>query len=311
MEKINSPPQKEVPVMCGIDSLHLLVRCSIRELFSFVREEKLIIIEERRTRWTTELKLILAGEKIQVVASKRSLCRFEFGGLYYSENASKKLQFIRKLTQRFPEQWKIQRLDFACDIKVDYKDVRISASVQDIVYEKYSDTYYINRKTKARTYSWCIYNKAKRLEIFSFPLTRIELRLYKQTINNRALGDCFNEVDTFNKCIKTIDRFFTRLNIYIKGQHVEGLNVNARNVLENFVEFLHSDCPFVQIRDHFHIGEALIVRDKIKKWMKTENISWVALPVHCKKAQKKVCEKVGISEPTLRKAIQYAKNYEK
>ncbi len=307
MEKINSPPQKEVPVMCGIDSLHLLVRCSIRELFSFVREEKLIIIEERRTRWTTELKLILAGEKIQVVASKRSLCRFEFGGLYYSENASKKLQFIRKLTQRFPDQWKIQRLDFACDIKVDYRDVRITPSVQDSVYDKYRDTYYINRKTKARTFSWCVYDKSKRLEIFSFPLTRIELRLYKQTINNRALGDCFNEVDTFNKCIKTIDRFFARLDICIKGQSIEGLNVNARNVLENFVEFLHGDYQVPKARDHFHMGEALVARDKIKQWMETETISWKDLPVHCKKVQKNVCEKVGISEPTLRKAIQYAK----
>ena len=307
MEKINSPPQKEVPVMCGIDSLHLLVRCSIRELFSFVREEKLIIIEERRTRWTTELKLILAGEKIQVVASKRSLCRFEFGGLYYSENASKKLQFIRKLTQRFPDQWKIQRLDFACDIKVDYKDIRIPVSAQDIVYAKYSDTYYINRKTKARTFSWCVYDKSKRLEIFSFPLTRIELRLYKQTINNRALGDCFTEADSFKKCIKTIHRLFERLDIYIKGQRVEGLNVNARNVLENFVEFLHGDYQVPKARDHFHMGEALVARDKIKQWMETETISWRDLPVHCKKTQKKVCKKAGISEPTLRKAIRYAK----
>ncbi|MEA2092236.1 MAG: hypothetical protein U9O83_07725, partial [Campylobacterota bacterium] len=173
----------------------------------------------------------MAGEKILVVAQKRRLCRFEFGGLYYSENASKKLQVIRKLTQRFPGQWKIQRLDFACDIKVAYKDVHITASTLDNVYEKYRDTYYINRKTKARTYSWCVYDKSKRLKIFSFPLTRIELRLYKQTINNRALDSCFNEEDIFNKCIRTIDRFFEILKISVKGAPV-AIQVNAKTVLE-------------------------------------------------------------------------------
>ena len=308
MYKNNSPPK--IKSMCGIDSLHIMVRCSIPELKAFVYDEceKGISIE-KRTKWTTELKIILAGEKIRVVATKRRTCRFEFGGLYCSDNSLGKLQFIRRLTRKFPDHWKVQRLDFACDLKVDYRDVRISPSMQDSVSDKYRDTYSINRKTKARTFSWCVYDKSKRLEIFSFPLTRIELRLYKQTINNRALGDCFNEADSFRKCIKTIHRLFERLDICIKGQSIEGLVVDAENVLENFVEFLHSDCQVPKARDHFHIGEALVARDKIKQWMETETVSWKDLPVHCKKVQKKVCTKVGISEPTLRKAIRYAKNY--
>ena len=309
MEKINSPPL-EVPVMCGIDSLHLLMRCSIQELFSFTRGENLIIKQEHQTQWTIEFKIILAGEKIQVVSTKRRMCRFEFGGLHYSENASKKLQLIRKLTQRFPDRWKIQRLDFACDIKVDYRDVRITPSAEDSVYEKYRDTYYINRKTKARTFSWCVYDKSKRLEIFSFPLTRIELRLYKQTINNRALGDCFNEVDTFNKCIRTIDRFFKTLKISVQGAPV-AIQVNVKTVLENFIEFLHGDNAMPKQRDHFHMGAAIATRDKLAQWMHSSRVTWEDLPARCKKAQKQVCEDVGISEPTLRKAIRYAKNYEK
>ncbi len=305
MYKNNSPPQ--IKSMCGIDSLHIMVRCSIPELKAFVYECEKGISIEKITKWTTEFKIILAGEKIRVVSTKRRTCSFEFGGLYYSENASKKLQFIQKLTQRFPDHWKVQRLDFACDIKADFRDISIFPAVQDSAYDKYRDTYYINRNTQARTYSWCVYDKSKRMEIFSFPLTRIELRLYKQTINNRALGDCFTEADSFKKCIKTIHRLFERLDICIEGQFVEDLRIDVRNALENFFEFLHSDCQVPKVRDHFHIGVALVARDKIKQWMETETISWRDLPMHCKKAHKKVCEKVGISEPTLRKAIRYAK----
>ncbi len=305
MYKNNSPP--EIKSMCGIDSLHIQVRCSIAELFSFIREEELMIIEECQTKWTTKLKIILVGEKIQVVTTKRGLCRLEFGGLYYSENSVKKLQLVRNLTRVFPD-FKIQRLDFACDLKVPFEDIGVALPKQCDLYDRYRDSFYINRKTKQRTLSWIVYDKAKRMKLFSFPLTRIELRLFKGSINNRKLANCFNDADVFDKASNLIDKHFSSLEITIKGQAPDGFQVNARTVLENFVEFLHGgDSDYPKQRDHFHMSEALVARDKIKQWMETETISWKDLPVHCKKVQKNVCEKVGISEPTLRKAIRYAK----
>ncbi len=303
MNTINAPPIRS---MCGIDSLHIRVRISIRELFSFMRDEKLIIKEERRTRWTTEFKLILEGEKIRVVASKRGLCRFEFGGLYYSENKEEKLQLIRKLTRKFPY-WKIQRLDFACDLKVAFEDIEINPPEKSWIYCEYSDSFYINRSTKGRTSSWIVYDKGKQMKIFSFPLTRIELRLFKGTINNRRLANCLNDPDVFNKCIGTIDKFFETLKVSIKGEPTGGLQSNARIVLENFIEFLDGDGAMPKQRDHFHMGEAIAARDKLNWWMNSSGVTWENLPMRCKKVQKEVCKEVGISEPTLRKAIHFAK----
>ena len=55
------------------------------------------MFEKYRTKWTTVFKIIVSGEEINIVASKRRSCRLEFGGLYYSKNSKEKLQLIRNL----------------------------------------------------------------------------------------------------------------------------------------------------------------------------------------------------------------------
>lgn len=293
--------------MCGIDSLHIQVQCSIGELLSFIRKEKLMLIKEYQTMWTTRFKLILPkGEKIQVVTHKRGSCRLEFGGLYYSKNSTKKLQLIRSLTCTFFD-WEMQRLDFACDLKIPFADIDIALPKQHELYDGYKDSFYINRKTKQKTLTWITYDKAKRMKLFSFPLTRIELRLFRGSIRNRKLANCFNDIDTFNKSVSTVNKMFRSLKIFINGEEVDGLHIDARTVFENFIEFLHGDKVSPKQRDHLHIGEALVVRNRLTQWMRSSRVTWENLPARCKKVQKQVCQEVGISEPTLRKAICFAK----
>jgi|GEM_PF-6675215 len=266
-----------------------------------------MIIKEYQTMWTTRFKLILSeGEKIQVVTNKRGSCRLEFGGLYYSKNSAKKLQLIRSLTCTFSD-WKMQRLDFACDLKIPFADIDIALPKQCEIYDRYKDSFYINRKTQQRTWSWFIYDKAKRMKLFSFPLTRIELRLFRGSIRNRKLANCFNDIDTFNKSVSTVDKMFRSLKVSINGEAVDGLQIDVRTVFESFVEFLHGDNELPKQRDHLHMGEAIVARDKITQWMRSSKVTWKNLPARCKKVQKQVCQEVGISEPTLRKVICFAK----
>ena len=139
------------------------------------------------------------------------------------------------------------------------------------------------------------------MKLFSFPLTRIELRLFRGSIRNRKLANCFHDMDTFNKSVRTVDKMFRSLKVFINGEAVDGLHIDVRTVFESFIEFLHGDNEFPKQRDHLHMGEAIVARDKLAKWMRSSRVTWKNLPVRCKKVQKQVCQEVGISEPTSRR----------
>ncbi len=305
--KNNSPPEKLLlPTMCGIDSLHLQIKCSISELTALVNKCGLGIFVKKRTKWTTLYEITLTGEIIQVVITKRRTCHLEFGGLYYNTNSENKLRFIRKLTQTF-DRWKVSRMDFACDLKISYHKLFWEVPDGFKVGKEYRDSIYFNRNTKSRTATIVIYNRSLRIDLFSFPVTRIELRLYKGILHNRKLGKCLLNGRTLEKCVKLIEKMLIEaLAVSVNGKSVL-VDMNVTEVLHNFVEFLQSDSHVPKDKDLFHLKEAFVVRDKVISYMKNRQIDWKSFPQHCKMQQTKVCKNIGISHPILRKALRFAK----
>jgi hypothetical protein len=101
MTKINSPPSM-VDAMCGVDSLHIQMECSLYEITLFLREMKMQHKIIKKTKYTTEIEIILAGEKITAVSTARRRTTLEFGGLYYSRNSKVKLHFISDDAAKLP-----------------------------------------------------------------------------------------------------------------------------------------------------------------------------------------------------------------
>lgn len=307
MNNINAPPL-EVDTMCGVDSLHIQMECSLCEITLFLREEKMKHKIIKKTKYTTEIEIILAGEKITVISTAQRRTTLEFGGLYYSRNSKLKLHFIRDLTRRF-RIWKIMRLDFACDVKMPFSEMFVDTPKG---YDKYTqlgwDAYYFNKQSKQRNLSYFVYNRSNRIQLFSFPLTRIEVRLYKGAIANRELGLCLSESVTLDKCAKLLEMNFQALKIRIGCAEV-GIRMNVKTTLENMVEFLQSDRALPQEKDLFNLKRSLAIRDKLEIWMREKNIAWNHLPQACRKKKALISEEIGISHQVLKNAIEFAQNY--
>ena len=313
MTKINSPPSL-VDAMCGVDSLHIQMECSPYEMTLFLREMKMKHKIIKKTKYTTEIEIILAGEKITAVSTAQRRTTLEFGGLYYSRNSKVKLHFIRKIIRKFKD-WKVKRLDFACDIKADFGSVAIKTPDKYSIFRKTDwEGFYFNKTPKSakkekKTLSYYCYNRSKRIRLFSFPLARIEVRIFKDAINNRNLGLCLQEDTSLSKCASLIEKLFENLHISVGATRVR-VKVDAQKTLENFVEFLESDNELPYGKDLFNVQRSLGMRDHLEAWMKAKKITWKDFPQACKKKKALICKEVGISHPTFRKAIHFAtKNF--
>ena len=308
MTKINSPPSM-VDAMCGVDSLHIQLECSLYEITLFLGEMKMKHKIIKKTKYTTEIEIILAGEKITAVSTAQRRTTLEFGGLYYSRNSKMKLQFIRKIIRKFKD-WKVKRLDFACDIKTDYESVTIGIPDKYFMVKKsHWNGYYFNKTGNSKTLTYYTYNRSKRINLFSYDLTRIEVRIYKAAIDNRNLGMCLQEDTTLSKCANLIEKLFENLHISVGATRVK-VKVNVKETLQNLVEFLEGDREIPNGDDLFNLQISLGMRDKLEVWMRKKKISWKNLHQACWKKKALVAKEVGISQPTLRKAIRFArKNY--
>ncbi len=312
MNKINAPPT-EVEAMCGVDSLHIQVECSLYEITLFLGEMKMKHKIIKKTKYTTEIEIILAGEKITAVSTAQRRTTLEFGGLYYSRNSKMKLQFIRKIIRKFKD-WKVARLDFACDVKIDFESVVIRTPDAYSLYTKrHWDSFYFNKtpktpkstKKEKKTLSYYCYNRSKRIRLFSFPLARIEVRIFKDAINNRNLGLCLQENTALLKCASLIEKLFENLDINIGATRVD-VKVDAKEILENLVEFLESDKELPEGKDLFNLQRSLGIRDRLEAWMKEKKITWKDFPQACWKKKALICEEVDIAHQVLKKAINFA-----
>jgi len=131
--------------------------------------------------------------------------------------------------------------------------------------------------------------------------------MFGSTFSNRKMGGCLQERATFEKCVGLIESIILEtLQISVSGKAVT-VAVNATEVLHNFVEFLQSDRFSPADKDHFHTKEAFMVRDKVLAYMKTKRLSWKNLTKHCKMKKAKVSSEIEISQPILRKALEFAR----
>jgi len=294
-----------VDAMCGVDSLHIQVECSLYEIRLFLDEMKIKNKTIKKTKYTTEIEIILAGEKITAVSTARRRTTLELGGLYYSRNAKLKLHFIRKIIRKFKD-WKVTRLDFACDVKTDFGSITIrTPDAYSLFTKKHWDGFYFNSTKKKKTLSYYCYNRSKRIRLFSFPLTRLEVRIFKDAINNRNLGLCLQENAALFKCASLIENLFENLDINIGATSVR-VTVDAKETLKHLVEFLESDKEFPEGNDLFNLQRSLGIRDNLESWMKEKKITWKGFPQACWKKKALICEEVDIAHQSLKKAIKFA-----
>ena len=255
------------------------------------------------------MEIILAGEKITAVSTAQRRTRLEFGGLYYSRNSKVKLDFIRKITRKF-KAWKVKRLDFACDIKTNFESLDIDTPDKYfMVTEDHWSSYYFNKVGKSETLTYYVYDRSNRIKLFSFSLTRIEVRIFKTAVDNRNLSMCLQEDAALTKCASLVEKLFENLNIQVGARRVK-LKMNAKETLQNLVEFLESDSELPKDDNLFRLQRSLGIRDLLEAWMKLKGVTWKSLPRYCWKKKALVCNKIGFSQPILRKAINFSKeNY--
>jgi hypothetical protein len=281
------------------------MECSPYEMTLFLGEMKMKHKIIKKAGYTTEIEIILAGEKITAVSTAQRRTTLEFGGLYYSRNSKMKLQFIRKIIRKFKD-WKVKRLDFACDIKSDFESIAIrTPDTYSLFTKRHWDGFYFNSTKKKKTLSYYCYNRSKRIRLFSFPLARIEVRIFKDAINNRNLGLCLQEDTALSKCASLIKKLFENLHISVGATRVK-VEVDAQEALENLVEFLENDKELPSGKDLFNLQRSLRIRDHLEAWMKEKKITWKDFPQACRKKRALICKEVDIAHQVLKKAINFA-----
>ena len=293
--------------MYGIDSIHIEVTASSRDLRTFMNIEKLTIKKESSTKWVRKYKIILAGESINVTTHKGK-CLLEFGGLYYSKNSTEKLMLIQRLKHYFGEV-NIQRLDLAIDLKLDYRHISTNIPVDFYKYSRpsWTTSYYLNSRTKNKTFTYIVYNRSYWIKNFSFPLTRIELRIEKVGIGNRKLGTCLHDRQALEKCASYFEkRLKDDLAIRYKNMPIVP-DIDVLSALEAFIAFLDGDrLPYG--KDLFNLARSLGIRDKALEWMKANKVTLDTLPHACKGRKSEVAKEMGISQPTLRKLLAFRRS---
>lgn len=297
----------------GIDSVHIDIKINSRDLKRFCNDQKLKLEEkEKKFDWQREWFIFLAGEAITVTYNTRHKnCRFEFGGLLNYNSNPYKLQLLPKLLYCFSDRsCLVSRLDYAVDFNRQWDeflpDMKGNYSIECV-----DSSIYFNRfngaKNRKKLSTLIVYDKARQLDLFSTPLTRIELRLFRPQLKRLGLTTILHSMESFMKMANHIYSVFEHClklhNVY--GEWTFRIKTDAIKTLQVFIEFLHGNgCLFTQ-PDPFQVRKSLMISNKLREWMKSECIQPAEVKKHIKGKKGAVCKSLGVDPKTFDKAITF------
>lgn len=299
----------------AIDSIHIDMNINVKDLERFCKDQGLKFERGKVKNWQRESQIFLAGDPINVTYSFRSRnYTFEFGGIrnYNIYSSAKKLQFIRTLLNYFSDRsWSISRLDYAVDANISWDSLLPDFQCSNIQFEE--STIYFNRRSKAKKSkqmsTLVIYDKGRQLNLFSTPLTRIELRLMHPVLQNRKLTSMFESKATLEKTAtlikKMLDEELKLFDVY--GKQCYQLELKVLNILHEFLSFLHGDAPTIYHPDPFRIQWSMDHSARIRRWMEEEGVSPHRVQKHIRGKKLSVCKSLGIRPETFDKAVSFFK----
>ena len=297
----------------GVDSLHVDLRINFYDLERFCTEQKIKWEKGEKSKWQRKGKIFLAGDPVTVTYHLTTKnCTFEFGGFCnYSTNLHEhyKLLLLRTLIQYFPDcSWSVSRLDFTIDISMRWD--MFLPEMRGITPEFSESTIYFNNfnnsKKRKKLSTIVIYDKARQIDLFSTPLTRVELRLFRPELKRLNLMEMFDSEEILMKTSNLIySTLETRLRLYgVDGKFVYRIKTDVVATLQGFVAFLHSDMVDIHRPDPFRIHYGLKLSDKVKKWLEEKGISSVKeVAKEVRRKKMAICNDIGVDPKTFDKAI--------
>ncbi len=296
----------------GIDSLHLELSVNFADLKRFCKEQKLKLVREKnqQSKWQTVYYIFLAGERITVTYISRNKCtRFEFFRLYNYSGNTNQLKLIVTLIHYFSDRrYAISRLDYAVDVNIKLDKLLPMFKNMSPVY--HNTTIYFNQYTKGKTKkklsTVILYDKAKQLNLFSTPLTRIEIRLFRAEIVRKGLTQMFELPAAMMKTSNLLYALFeTQLKLYTGGGALYKVQTHTSEILEDFIAFIHGAGSLAPRPDLFNIYQHLIRSKRILNWMNTEKITPSQVMKHVRGKKMAICKELQMDSDTFNKAIAY------
>jgi len=308
MNYTTGPPPSVRPLNAtvGIDSVYLQIKGINKiDLDRFCRDIGLKYTNSNKGTYQTQWKIFLAGGKpITVIyhfSSKTTT--LQIGGLMdYSISGGDAHVFTRNLMRTFLDRRiQISGLDFAIDtnmVPVPYqgelrKEVKLCRST--IYYNKPYNTVFT------------VYDKALKMEIYSTPLIRFELRLC-QELGRWKVNDFMSNSNSLGKLATKINKEMGEaLHTYAHDTNTSFSLVpfNAVKILEYFVEFLHGG-KIPPIHDHHKIRQALNARDTFFAWMKANRIANPKrINAYAKGRRAAIQSEIGVDPKTFKKAVSF------
>jgi len=285
-----------------------------RDLFEFCSKQQLKLEEFERNIRERKWHIFLDGEVINARYHKKSKkTTFEFGGFFNYSGNSKKLLLMRKLMQLFSNRsCSVSRIDYAVDVK--HKWAAFHPTFRSIEPKLIGSSLYYNEYTrgtkKKKLSTLTVYDKGLQLKMFSIPLTRIEIRVFRH--NLKRMG-CDKLLESQEMLIRIADFIYEQLENQLKLYSTDcscicKLQTDAISIFENFIAFIHGTDNELKTPDIFRVKNALMQANKIRSWLEKEGIPLNDIKKNIKGKKLSICKDIGVDVKTLNKAIEYYKS---
>ncbi len=304
MLNINAPPIFKSSV--GIDSVYVQIKgINKYDLYRFCREYDMKYDENGNNKYTRKWKIFLAGgQPITVSYHFRSKSMtFQIGKLLnYSKILCEQHIFAQNLVQFFSSyEINISRLDYAVDVKEPLSVLSIESTADDISEKIVATTRYFNMRGS----TFCIYDKALQLKIYSTSLTRIELRL-SEKMGYWKVKNFMEDRKQLLKLSNKVTEQFTTIRISSVSGNALHIDIgNPVRVIEEFIAFLQGN-SLPKTKDPFKVWQAIQSKDKFLLWARGHGLkSSQEIKRFVKGSQAKHLQEIGIDHKTFNKAVNF------
>ena len=241
-----------------------------------------------------------------------STYKYEFGALSQYSKLNKTVIYIMRCAYKAIVS--TSRIDFSLDVNVkdDYFQVSPTMCHTKKAYDNqdYYNTYYSGKKRK---HTLSVYDKNNFYKNYDFsynPMKRIELRLYKDFMNNRKLKHILSDNKQISKLHNTIiNEILPEYDITYNLQKSDFSSLKFDEVIYEFISFLESDAdeilaPYKKFTQE--IKKQTRILDKLKSFYMVKTISQIIDLIKEKKLnQNKISKETDINRATIKKIINH------